>query len=262
MKKLRYSVTLFLIIALCFSCAQQNLTNNAKVKTIMSTEKALKQDTSIKGYVQFPLPEFKTKAASNDIAANATVSILYPPDYSDISLKNTTIAVGLTDNQGNFIINLNSSFRPQSGDIFVLEARKRLGGEGKSILSVKTFIEWSGNNWDSITYPSIYINSETTALTIISGYNPLLVRTVDTIKKIEVVNGNSILIDINPTATAIRISEVSNLVNQILLNNQDPVENIGYSNGIYFPLYYHPTSPPLGLSINIVDVSPSPVSIQ
>ena len=207
------TIALSLFYILNISCSQdfqsvQNLqTYNYSINTIV-------------GKVEFPETKFKIKADIEDIAYNATVSLIYPDD-------NETIATTLTSNNGSFSIDT-GNYTPQTGDILILEALRRIGSSGNNIMSLRTNIKWTGSQWESITIPSIYINSKTTAICIIEA-NDENILADDTIGKIDYSVNPSIItnIGISPNIiTSSEINNVSDLVISSLSNNNDPFSNI------------------------------------
>lgn len=195
---------------------------------------SLVKKNNIKGFVQFPKTGFGTKANFEDVAKDSSVSILYPSDHN--TYPNKTIATGLTNSSGLFSINTDTTFSPNIGDIFILEASKRIGGVGSNIMSLRTFIKWTGTDWDSMTGTTIYINTYTNALSIIANYNKTTISSSDTIGKISV-NGSTITpsdVGTNPNIIpAQTITDVSNLVTTVLTSNKDPFLVIKYSNSTY-----------------------------
>ena len=145
---------------------------------------------SIKGIVQFE--GFKIKdIPETEITRKATVSIIYPSDYSDLSLRNTTLGTGLTDDQGRFTINPNQGFVPEINKVMVLEAVKRVRGIGNSVSSLRTNIRWDGQKWEGISYPENYINVKTTSLALISALDPNIISSSETINRLNINNGVS-----------------------------------------------------------------------
>lgn len=173
--------------------------------------------------VPSPSP-FSTKADITTVAPNATVSVIYPANHA--TTPNKTIATGLTDTYGNFIINPSASFVPSTNEIFILEAAKRIGSIGNYLITIRTYIKWNGTSWNSITTPNIFINDKTTALTIIDENNAAIVP-LDTIGKIAVSGGSSTPSAVG-TVTVQTILDVAGLVNTVLSDNLDPFFSVGY----------------------------------
>jgi hypothetical protein len=182
---------------------------------------------------------FNTKAVmEQDVKGQSTVSLLYPPDFATTELQNVTIATGITGSTGHFSINLKQNdFEPETGQVYVLEAIKRLGSAGIYIVSLRTYIRWTGSKWESMTTPGIDINLVTTGLAIISNLNPERVPSADTIGKIKLSSGIAQVKDIkdsdeNVLATKEELFTVIDLENQALYENQDPFAVI-YQDGDY-----------------------------
>lgn len=234
MKK-RLSVLLF-SLALSVSCSTQiSPTSSDKLTEIK--EKKVNSNT-ITGVVQFQLTPnsslrnrggFNTKAI-DEIAKDTTVSIIYPHDYIDSTKANKIIATGLTDSTGSFEISPN--FVPNNNEIFVLEATKRTGGVGNSLMTVRTIIKKVADGWESMTTPVIYINSYTTALAIVSGYNSSTLPTPDTLSKINMSGNSPVIPDINGI-TSQTIINVEKLVDSVLNQGKDPFAVIKFLNGTY-----------------------------
>lgn len=210
-----------LLLNLCVvqSCNKEIAVNN----TINVNENKI-----IKGFVSFPkINSYAIKATISELVSSSTISLLVPPDKPN---GNSTIASGITDTKGNFSILPNSNFNPQINDIFILEARKRLNGNGHSIITLKTYIKWTINGWNSITGNNIAINSTTTALCIMSGYNSSLISPNENIDKVSIVNGLITRTNINSSVTIQKILDVENLVNIVVNDNEDPIYKISYDN--------------------------------
>ncbi len=177
---------------------------------------------------------FGTKATLSDIAPKATVSIIYPPDAGDDA--NKVVATGLTDDSGIFTINPDNSFSPANGSIFVLEAVKRIGAAGNSVMTIRTYIKRNGSGWDSMTTPGVYINTKTTALSVIDIYDNSIIPD-QTINKIAI-SGTAPNLVSTPSAvgsvTVSTINSVADIVTTLLTENVDPVQNIGFLNNKYF----------------------------
>jgi sugar lactone lactonase YvrE len=225
-KKKRIFSTLFL--ALLVSGCQSTVSD-----TLGQSTANLSFDSKliIKGKAEFPVPALKVNNAFNinavlsDIANQATISVIYPHDHP--IMPNATVATGLTTANGSFTINPGSDFNPEFGDIFIVEAAKRIGGGGKDSLSISTLIRWDGTGWSSITFPGVVINSKTTALALIAEYRKVNSATI--INKIQITgNGTSTVPDIGSEIKAVEINKVSEQVNYALANNRDPLDYISY----------------------------------
>ncbi len=258
-KELQLGLSVFTVLAVLTSCSP-NIPNNNILNQNVSTNSNIKNKYSINGTVEFPnsysppapllnkreggkniLPlsrtlergqervsSFKTKATLGDVGTMATVSILYPPD--DATNPNVTIATGLTDASGVFAINPDGSFNPSPGDIFVLEASKRIGRAGNDVITVSTYIQRNATDdgWDSITYPGLFINSKTTALTIIDSYDTSL-SSSDCISSINVTSSGSTPDATIGSVTSATVLKVFEQVNNLLVQNVDPLKNISYN---------------------------------
>jgi hypothetical protein len=229
------TINLFIILSLSLfidSC-QDVIPSNTIEKSFVE-----KQNTSkiyIKGKVNlndFYSSKFEVKALEQEISSKATVSLLYPSDYSDTSLRNTAILAGVTDSQGNFNISA-GSFSPVINQTLVLEASKRIGGVGNPSISLRTLLKWNGSGWDSITKPDIYINKKTTAVSIYSHYKPEILSSSDAIGRISVVNNNSSIL-YDSKLTSDNLNRLLSAIDIVLYGNRDPLENIYSSTEFYF----------------------------
>ncbi|MFN8577224.1 MAG: pentapeptide repeat-containing protein [Candidatus Sericytochromatia bacterium] len=225
--KFKISINILCILALINSCSVPNKTEffNSNISQNNSNNKI----NEIRGKVEFPESKktnnFKTKATIGQIKVGATISLIYPPD--DSTNPNVTIATGLTDTNGNFLLNVNS-FTPETGKIYILEGIKRIGASGNDKLSIRTYIKWNGTTWESITSPNISLNKTTTAITIIDK-NDNSISSSDTIGKI--VSGV-----VNPigSVTTQTINNVANLSEYLLNSDADPTRFISYLNNKYY----------------------------
>lgn len=193
-KRLGYTLSLSLTIAISLisACQTPIISNVPALNGYGIYNNAV---TSIIGTAEFPVSKsFTTKATLSDVGTKATVSLLYPS--SDPTNPNMTIATGLTDINGNFTINLKPTFSPAINEVFVLEASKRIGGGGNALMSIRTYVKWSGIGWDSMTNSGVFINSKTTALSIIADNNKDKIKPSDTIKRIDNSSGTSIPLSI------------------------------------------------------------------
>jgi hypothetical protein len=216
--------TLFLsVLLMILSACQQVNAPNRSINII--NESNIKVKTSLKGTAEFPQSgRFAAKAVLADITTSTTVSIINP-------VTNVTIATGLTDPDGAFTLNPDTNFRPSTGDIFILEASKRLegGGVGKTLAAIRTFIQWQDEGWGSITASEVNINIKTTALAIMSGLNPSASK-ADFINKID---ASGTIGTVNEQITPAKADEVIFLVNLVLEKNQDPVKYISLGSSGY-----------------------------
>lgn len=255
------------IIALgSYACALPNMTTNKE--NIIS----IKNGKNLVGKVFFPLDRqdklsfesknkknFKVKSVSKSIlekrskvrrASNrfkiksvldvteSTLSLI--TTYNDPT-PNKTIATGLTQANGNFIIDLNS-ISLTTNSIYILEASKR---NNNKISALRTYVKWTGAEWESITGKDIIINEKTTALAIISSLTGFLPD--DLISKL-VVNQDMLTInDISDSTNQKIISKkdiemVSNEVFGVLIGDKDPIALIKYDSNKPNKYYIDPSS--------------------
>jgi Tol biopolymer transport system component len=267
----------FIAVSLITACSVNTPTNNI-IRTDNKAETPVKKSkTTITGQAEFPIftpnlsdkrtdqlgNKFNTKANINDLISASTVSILYPSNHP--GMANKTVATGLTTNNGEFEINPSSAFNPAENEIFILEAAKRTGDSKNPLITVRTMIQWKSTGWQSVTYPEIKINKYTTALSLISA-NSTGINPEEFINKIEISNGNNNLQDVNTEINVAMINNVVSLVNDVLLQDQDPAKYIG-KEGAEFKIINNPEfsiAKPIGNAIiyanfgsnkvNLVDV--------
>jgi hypothetical protein len=219
------AISLLAVFALVTACHTPNTIDNKVNPGIIGT---LNSKTRLSGKAEFPGEKgFATKANVEVISSEATVSLIYAPNHP--TNPNKTVATGLTDSNGNFTIIPSATFTPALNEFFIIEAVKRVGRGGNAPLTVSTFVRWNGNSWDSITTPELKINSKTTAITIIAGYNLNTINMGTTINAIV----NDIPQNINGLAPVETINSVADLVNIVLSNNYDPVQYIRFQGGQY-----------------------------
>ncbi|MFN8672159.1 MAG: hypothetical protein U0457_08800 [Candidatus Sericytochromatia bacterium] len=192
-----------------------------------------KSKFSLFGKVDFSkYSKFNTKATIEEIKNNSTISLIYPMDHA--SNPNKTIATGLSDSKGNFIINPNQTFFPKNNDIYLLEAVKRIEN---NLISIRTYVKWSGTEWTSITGKNINLNSKTSALTnMISLISPKL-NSNDAIETINISNNIITTTDIKKDGIGVVIisSDSINKVSDMLIDftlskNYDPSQYLVYQN--------------------------------
>ncbi|MEK7432644.1 MAG: hypothetical protein AABZ74_05890 [Cyanobacteriota bacterium] len=190
---------------------------------------------NVSGKVFFPDYElkFKTQATISNISPKSIVTLSYPSDYVTVSLRNVVIATGLTDSLGNFTLNAETTFKPKVGDFFVLEATKRLEGAGFSNLALRTNVKWTGTAYESISKNATYINSKTTAMSIITSLKPTSLSVAATIGTLNPNDQVITITDTNATVSLSEIQTVTDLVDKALLQNKDPVATIVWANTTY-----------------------------
>jgi hypothetical protein len=238
------SISLLTILTLVTACEPQN--SLAPQPNIINSYKRVSK-TRVTGKAEFPnTNDLSIKANISDVIPQATVSIIYLPNHP--TLANKTVATGLTDNTGNFIINPDASFSPAANDTFILETEKRIGRNNQDKLNISTYIMWNGSAWESMTSPGILINTKTTALTIIAGFNTATITPADTINSI--VNGTPQ--NINATVTGQTVLDVAALVNTVITNNYDPIQYIGFQNSNYLIINPQPLPTPTPTAVPFI----------
>lgn len=207
-----------------YSCSNEPLSNKAIEKSNFSKNK----DYTIRGFADFEDTKNKFRIKSdNSITTRATVSLMYSNDFSDTNLRNSTIATGLTNEQGNFSINPDSNFEPIQNFVYILEAKKRIGGAGNSVISLRTNIKFDGTKWESISYPNITLNKKTTALSIISTLDPATMNPTESMNKL-IYQNNVYQVLFNSKLTISRFNAVYKEVEKFIADLKDPAEEIFY----------------------------------
>ncbi|MFN8578795.1 MAG: hypothetical protein U0354_18355 [Candidatus Sericytochromatia bacterium] len=222
-----FSVALLSVLLSCNTEINQkqssiNLDNVNNINIIDSNKNQNNQKYIIKG--QADLKDFGkgfSIKATDDIGIRATVSLIYPSDYTDANLREATIATGLTDVNGNFTINAN--FTPTLNQVMILEASKRGKGVGYASLSLRTHIMWTNTGWQSITGSGIKINQKTTAVALISSLEPNILSSNNTINKITY-NGTLATINYDTNFTEDKYKRYFSRVYFALENLYDPVK--------------------------------------
>jgi hypothetical protein len=220
----KYKLTFFTLAVLISACQTPNTFNNKPLNPVLNQ---VTNKTVLKGIVEFPdLNKYqkglKTKSSIDSIKSNATVSIINPAN-------NNTIGSGLTDDNGAFTINP-SGVTINNNDIFILEALKRSGTSKANIVSIRTYIKRVGSTWQSITFPDIKINSNTTALSVIEDLNSN-VNPEDLINTIDTANSNNFTPFGSVTQSV--LDNVSEMVKYVLATNSDPFKMISFENNNY-----------------------------
>ena len=229
-KNKKHFLSLFLLTVFLPSC-QNLLTVDKNISNKTSEIKSnINQKNIIKGKVEFP-QSFSTKATVAELSSYSTVSILNPPNHA--TAPNKTISTSLTDNTGSFTIYTDTSFAPAVNDVFILDASKRIGSSGKDLITLSTYIKYTGTGWQSISTPDIRINTKTTALTIITDSQPTDISPISTISTMSTATGDTVPTTINAQITAQLINDLSSLVDASIAKNADPISYVKYEYNTY-----------------------------
>ncbi len=228
----RKSLALILSLSVCiFSCSTDNPVSTVNQKDYKLS--SFKNKSIILGKVDFSTNKrFNTKATLDAVGSRATVSLIYTSDHT--TQANETIATGLTDDYGNFSLSITNNFSPIINDIFLLEARKRVGSAGNAMMTIRTYIKWTESGWQSISYPQdagVIINSKTTAITIMKDLNSSISAN-DCLNKINVGSTPSTSNNIG-AITSTEIDKIAEVVKSIIGKNEDPTRYIRFINGKY-----------------------------
>lgn len=246
--KLKTSLSILFSVSLLTAC-QSNISDNSLLtQSKVASVEQVNVNKNLSGMVEFPTEQkLSVKAAPVDpdqlskVLESSTVSLLYPSNAG--ALANVTIMTGLTDANGAFMLNFSSganTFNPLLNSTYTLEAYKRgnstvRGIAGTDVVSVRTSVKWTGTGWASITTPSLFINSKTTALSLIASYKALptdsIIGTVTVNTTGSPTSGtNSVPASVTGAPAALTL-KVSRMVELVLSNNYDPVRYIQYNSG-------------------------------
>ncbi len=180
----------------------------------------------LQGRVSWPTQDLRIQASLTDIQSQATVSLIYPSDHA--TRANQTIATGITNAEGEFVLSPGNNFTTAAGSIFVLEASKRIDGPGHPLLTLRTLLRWNGSAWSSITGTTVQINALTTAIAIMSHYE----SSISSALTIESAVGGAIPAELGDKSSE-DIEGLRDLVSQALFDNQDPNHFIEQVGGLY-----------------------------
>ncbi len=228
--KLMKNRLILLILLPLFSCSTkidntENLKQQVSNKEIVSNIKTeINPQMILKGKVDFG-NSFKVKAniATNEIV---TVSLIYFPTVGEVVAN--PILAGTTNSDGSFELEPLNNLVLNTGDTFILEAMKRVSPDNNEIITLRTYVQWNGNGWDSISKTGVLINTYTTALTIISNSKSDIINPKITIKAIDFTNNIPIISSIVGVTLDV-INQVNSQINSVLSDNSDPVASIKYN---------------------------------
>ncbi|MEK7433538.1 MAG: pentapeptide repeat-containing protein [Cyanobacteriota bacterium] len=225
MKKIgliKLTLSSFMLLSINYACFNSNSINSTIKEDLSKTSKY-----QIKGSVSFPAikglsikstnNKFRIKDTESDTALNSSISLINLPNHP--TNPNKTIVTGLTDNNGRFAINPSFDFNPHDGDIFILEARKRIYTTKNNVVTMRTYVQFEGNKWLSLSTPTININSKTTAYAILTpDINSAIFSSV--VLSISSEN-DTFLTNIPP-----EINKIFKLVKSVLEQGSDPLSII------------------------------------
>ena len=201
---------------------EPNLSGAQNVSTSMSSK------YSVSGKIMAD-SGFKTKASFSDLVSGSSVSLLDLANNAQSSSFNTAA-------DGTFSILPNNSFVPVLNQIYVLEAVKRVSSTNVGpLLSLRTYVQWNGTSFTSITGNNVVLNTYTTALVVLASNG--VIRGVDTIGKVSIAGSVS-----TPTAIAAipaaglapsfvgadlnKINTVTRLVQNSINFQKDPLQSV------------------------------------
>lgn len=177
---------------------------------------------TLQGQVQLPAVtphQFHIQATLTDLLNNSTISLI------DVT-NNVTVASGLTDTQGNFLLTPAQSVLDNENGAYLLESNKRLDLIGAQALFLRTLVIRQNGNFISLTraanqpYNKILINTMTTAVSIAEHLDATITPT----DVIGTVSGANLLRDLSPAATATVVTNIRTQVETNLTNGIDPLQ--------------------------------------
>lgn len=181
------------------------------------------QSDLIRGQSNFStIRPFLLHATIADIVDNATVSLID-------SVTNISVETGITDSNGDFTLNPNSSILNNDGGIYWLEANKRPDLIGTQALFLRTVIKRQNGRFYSITNGASnpddisLINSSTTAL-VIADQLDATIEPGDLIGKVN----KTIPQALSANSTLNAIDNIKNQIETNLTNNNDPLNDNTY----------------------------------
>lgn len=218
---------------------------NMDLKTDKSVKFLIPKKTNIKltGNIDYSFSKnksFSTKATETEIINKANVTLSYPSNYFKEEFRNELIGTTISNENGEFLMNLKDSFAPIFDQVYVLESSKRKNGQGNDNITLRTLVRWDGSKFESISGNDIVINSKTTTLSLLAGYSAVLPQ--DVISKL-VINNNTYQLPesiTNSTTTpptnlsSITMNTALSMVENALSNNLDPVSSVILKNGNLF----------------------------
>ncbi len=155
-----------------------------------------------------------------------TVSLLHIPNPGAMDVM--TALTGVTKPDGSFELIPANNFNLNPGDIYILEAMKKVSTDLSEVITLRTYVRWTDNGWESITKPNLVINTYTTALTIITSFNPDTLSPYMTIGAIDISGSIPVISQIGNISSD-TVSQVNETVNKVLSDNTDPVAAIKFN---------------------------------
>jgi len=222
MNRLRLLIHVCLGLAMLLSSACHGLQPLAKPAAILPAYGA----PPIVGRVVDLLTSRHTQATLTEVASASTVSLIN-------ATTGFTVATTITDANGGFSLNFSNSFRPQTNQLYYLEAVKGLqvgaspNRAGASLARVRTLVFYSSGSWSTLTgLGPVQLGLATTTVAAIAG-----------LRNFNASDLNALLGQVNPSSGAFSptasmsasdFSTVRALVTTALTNDQDPLESLAY----------------------------------
>jgi hypothetical protein len=187
------------------------------------------QTKELSGRVFFPDGVWQL-ATAEQIRIHATVSLLYPPDHATEAHR--TAAAGSTNAQGAFQLTLNPHFTPVAGELYILEASRRVGSSQQR-QALRTWVRRTENSWESLSGESVVLDACTTAL---SALLELKMKDPHHFMGAITLTGQTTAF-LNEVGEVIpsEVEEATTLVSELLLQGKDPVAALAYQNNQVLP---------------------------
>ncbi|MEK7431499.1 MAG: pentapeptide repeat-containing protein [Cyanobacteriota bacterium] len=199
-----------------------------------SFAKEYQKINSLKKFSGVTLTPNLVEKNENITKGNFLVSLFYR-DRNKLDHENTVIATSVTDNNGNFVLDLGNNFEPKKNDIFVLEAIKKSYLLNKELFRLKSYIVWNGDYWENYYKKDIKIDTKTSAIYMLSYINEkdINITVPEKIKPFSIRSEKNYSLKVNDTSPLSLIEELEKLILEGLENNRNPFVSILYSDSKY-----------------------------
>ncbi len=187
------------------------------------------QRDALVGYVFFSGVSWQVKNVAI-IRSHATVSLLYPAEHATDAHR--TAAAGSTDANGAFQLTFDSSFTPAVGDMFILEASRRMG-PAQQRQALRTWVRRTANGWESLTGDTTVVDARTTALSALIHLKSLTAS--DFIAALTLSAGETSYPETVGDIASSEVEEATALAHTLLSESEDPVAVLARHNTQILP---------------------------
>lgn len=230
--KVALSAILVMVVAGCSVFPFKAMLGSTRQQAIAQGEAVLNHAASVSlhGVVDWPMPDSKNprvQALATNVVSQATIAMI---DES----SGYTVATTLSDDNGNFTLNIPNFAPVASPDAYTIEAVKGASsqGPGASTLRLRTVAQWTGSGWVSCTNAAVggtvAINGMTTALALEVGLTRAaaseVIGATDNNNPPDLLK-NPLSQTGYPTISGSEIFALETDVNDYILDNLDPVSN-------------------------------------